>query len=296
MTTAPDVRRRSRAALDLLTAAPTHRAAGLAVTRTGREPGSAPALLLVHGLGSARSVWAPVLPELADRYDVIVVDLPGHGASPPLAPGEDRIRGIADRLAGSCAELGVRRPHVAGNSLGGWAGLELAADGNAASLTALAPAGLRREPTLPSPILLLNRRLAKLTGSLADPLIRFGPVRALVFASGTVDPWALDLGLARAAARAVRESTGYETLLASASRTRFERAATIEVPVTIVTGESDRILPGQVNRCRELAPAGARWVSLPRCGHAPMWDAPERTVELVDETVAAAEEDLTAQR
>jgi pimeloyl-ACP methyl ester carboxylesterase len=277
------------AALRLLTAAPTARPAGLALTRVGREPGSAPALLLVHGLGSARSVWSPVLPALAARYDVLVVDLPGHGASGPPAPGEERMTATAVRLARACAQLGVPRPHVVGNSLGGWAAFELAADGHAASLTALAPAGLRLRPGQPSPLLKLNRRLARWTGPVADPLLGFGAVRALVLASATVAPWRVDVDLARAAARAVRQAGGYEAMLEATGHARFERAADIDVPVTVVFGERDRILPGQANRCRRLAPAQARWVVLPDCGHAPMWDAPQRTVELIDATVAAAD-------
>lgn len=276
------------AALGLLTAAPTDRPGGLALTRVGAEPGSAPTLLLVHGLGSARSVWSPVLPALAARYDVLVVDLPGHGASGPLAPGEERMTATAVRLARACALLGVPRPHVVGNSLGGWAGFELAADGHAASLTALAPAGLRLRPGQPSPVLKLNRRLARWTGPVADRLLGVGAVRALVFASATVDPRRLDVALARASALAVRQATGYEAMLEATGHARFERAADIDVPVTVVIGERDRILPGESNRSRRQAPAQTHWVVLPDCGHAPMWDAPRRTVELIDATVAAA--------
>jgi pimeloyl-ACP methyl ester carboxylesterase len=58
--------------------------------------------------------------------------------------------------------------------------------------------------------------------------------------------------------------------------------------VTVAFGEDDRILPAPDNQHREAAPPAARWVVLPRCGHAPMWDAPARTVELIDETVGAA--------
>jgi pimeloyl-ACP methyl ester carboxylesterase len=275
-------------ALDLLTTVPTELVAGLAVTRVGREAGTAPTVLLVHGLGSARSVWAPVLPELIRRYDVVAVDLPGHGASQPLRPGGQRMTTVATHLARTCAELGVARPHVVGNSLGGWAGFELAADGKAASLTALAPAGLRIRPGRPRPVLWLNRRLAELTGPAVVPLLGVRAVRGLVFASATVDPLHLDPALARASALAVQQASGYWAMLEIIGHARFERAADVGVPVTVVIGEADRILPGKVHRSRRMAPPHTRWVSLPACGHAPMWDAPQRTVQLIDETVAAA--------
>ena len=45
-------------------------------------------------------------------------------------------------MAELCEEIGVERPHVAGNSLGGWTALEMAADGSVASVCAISPAGV----------------------------------------------------------------------------------------------------------------------------------------------------------
>jgi pimeloyl-ACP methyl ester carboxylesterase len=276
-------------AVALLTGPPTQTVGGVAVTRTGRPPGEAPALVLVHGVGAARLVWAPVLAPLAARYDVLAVDLPGHGASAPLPPGADAGCGaLAARLGAALEALGVTRPHVVGNSLGGWVALELAADGAAASVTGLAPAGLRAAPGEPNPVLHLNRRMARLTGRLGEVLATNALARRLTFASGAADPAALDPGLARGVVHAMRTSTAYEAMIAATRHHTFDRGRQVGVPVTVVFGDDDRILPAPDNQHREAAPAGARWVVLPHCGHAPMWDAPARTVELVDETVAAA--------
>src|SRR5882757_7753144 len=95
----------------------------LAYTRrgTGRP------LLLLHGIGLSRNSWQPVLPDLAEHFDVLAVDLPGFGASPALpdgvAPSPAR---LADAVAGLLRELDIEQPHVVGNSLGGWVALELA--------------------------------------------------------------------------------------------------------------------------------------------------------------------------
>jgi pimeloyl-ACP methyl ester carboxylesterase len=62
----------------------------------------------------------------------------------------------------------------------------------------------------------------------------------------------------------------------------------VQVPACVVFGDDDHILPAPDNQQPEAAPPGARWVVLPRCGHAPMWDAPGPVVQLVDETVRAA--------
>ena len=49
--------------------------------------GSGPPLLLLHGLGSYRGTWLPLIPRLASHRQVITVDLPGEGCSGPLPLG-----------------------------------------------------------------------------------------------------------------------------------------------------------------------------------------------------------------
>lgn len=277
-------------ALRLLTGPPTDRALGLAFTRVG-PPSTAdqvPTVLLVHGVGAARVVWAPVVTELAARYDVLVVDLPGHGASDPLT-GDPHCAALARHLTKACAELGVVRPHVVGNSLGGWIGLEQASDGAVASLTALAPAGLRIRPVPPSPVLRWNRILARRTLPLADALIDRPLVRKVIFATGSHDPAGLHPDLARGMAHALADSTAYEAMLAATAHRRFERRREVEVPTTIVFGDRDWILP-KPNQRRELAPEHARWLRWDHCGHAPMWDHPAATVALVAETIGQADQ------
>jgi pimeloyl-ACP methyl ester carboxylesterase len=279
-----------QAELALLTGPPTAVVGGWALTRTGRRPGEAPTLVLVHGVGAARLVWAPVLVPLAARFDVVAVDLPGHGRSAPLPPQADAgCPALAAGLAGVLADQGVERPHVAGNSLGGWVALELAAAGGAVSVTGVAPAGLRLEPGEPTRLLRINRTLARAAGPLGERLAGNAAVRRITFASGSHNPAALDPGLARGIAHALRTSTAYEAMIAATRRITFDRGTEVTVPATIVFGDDDRILPAPDNQRREAAPPGARWVVLPRCGHAPMWDAPARTVELVQETVQVAE-------
>jgi pimeloyl-ACP methyl ester carboxylesterase len=278
-----------RAQLELLTGPPTEVVDGVAVTRAGREPGTAPVLLLVHGVGAARLVWAPVLAPLAARYHVVVVDLPGHGSSAPLPPDADAgCPALAATLTRVLARLGLEHPHVVGNSLGGWVALELAADGAAASVTGLAPAGLRLRPGEPSRLLRANRAMARLSGRLGEALAGNAAVRRITFASGTARPAALDPDLARGIAHALRTSTSYEAMIDATRHITFARGPQVQVPACVVFGDDDRILPAPQNQQPEVAPPGARWVVLPRCGHAPMWDAPGATVELVDETIRAA--------
>src|SRR5918992_5733673 len=108
------------------------------VTPAYARLGSGPPLLLVHGLGSCKEMWRPLLPALAREREVVAVDLPGFGASPP---GPRTVEGLAEALAAFAAELGLERPHVAGNSLGGGVALVMGSMGVCGSVCAVSPIG-----------------------------------------------------------------------------------------------------------------------------------------------------------
>jgi pimeloyl-ACP methyl ester carboxylesterase len=83
-----------------------------------RETGTGPVLILLHSLGLSHREWEPIVGELAQRFRVVVPDLPLHGDS------EDRPRHsyspewLADVIAGFCNEVGGARCVVAGHDLG----------------------------------------------------------------------------------------------------------------------------------------------------------------------------------
>ena len=114
--------------------------------------GSGEPLVLIHPLGGELVVWEPVLDLLARERDVIAVDLPGFGGSPPLSNGAPPTPQVLARSVGSFMDsIGLERAHVAGNSLGGWVALEVAKAGRALSVAGLSTAGLWRRPLGPRP-------------------------------------------------------------------------------------------------------------------------------------------------
>jgi len=234
----------------------------------GREP-----LLLIHGLGASTHVWGPVLDLLAPEREVVVLDMPGFGAAAALPDGvEPTAMNLAAALHESCEQLGVERPHVAGNSLGGWVGLEMGRAGWAASVTALSPAGLWGAPLGPRQGR-DARALAQRARPLVSAVLRVPALRRRMLATLAAHPERIPAGAGRELVLGWVDANGYDGANLAMRTHVFEPEGYPEdVPVTIAWGEHDRLVgPPKPER----RPAGARFVVLPGVGHTPMWDDPE---------------------
>jgi pimeloyl-ACP methyl ester carboxylesterase len=219
-------------------------------------------------------VWYPVLDRLAAEHDVIVPDLPGFGASPAL-PGEDAgPSALARAVAELLRELGIERPHVVGNSLGGWVALELALTGDACAVTAIAPAGLWPAPLAPKPA--VARRLAGAALPFLDAIARSERGRRLMLAGTVAHPERVPPAAAARLVRAYATAPGFDAANTAMRSARFERLDELGLPLTFGWPDRDRL----VSRPRRL-PAHARNVVLHDCGHIPMWDAPDQVVDLI---------------
>ncbi|MFF3175594.1 alpha/beta fold hydrolase [Streptomyces sp. NPDC057900] len=259
------------------------RPVSVAYERTGAgEP-----LLLLHGIGHHRQAWDPVVPVLAVERDVIAVDLPGFGASPALPDGlRYDLTTVASLLDSFCEELGLDRPHVAGNSLGGLLALELGREKRVRSVTALSPAGFwtERERRYAFGTLRAMRLAA---GSIPLPLIerlsRTPAGRAVLTSTIYARPGRRSPEAAVRETVALREATGFHQTLAAGRDVMFTDDVP-GLPVTIAWGSGDRLLlRRQGIRAKQTLP-GARLVRLPGCGHVPMSDDPALVARVVLDT------------
>lgn len=235
--------------------------------------GSGEPLLLLHGMGCHWQVWKPVLPALTSEYDVIAVDLPGFGRSAPL-PGHQAptVENVTDAVAEFVAGLGVDRPHVAGNSMGGGIALELARTGRARSATALSPIGFwrGRDRAYARAMVRATARVTPLIAPVADAATSTTLGRALVMGHMTTRPsrWPGEAaaGLARAAASPCLRPTLDATI------NWDYLGGDLPVPATIAWAEHDRLLiPRQRLRAAKALPK-AKHVVLEGCGHLPFYD------------------------
>lgn len=256
----------------------------LAHDRTGR--GSP--LVLLHPLGADRRVWDPLLEYLADRRQVIAIDLPGFGESPPLRNQVPTPRALAGAIAEYLRSIGLDRLHVAGNSLGGWVALELGLSGAARSVTGIAPAGLWPEPLVPKAG--IAHRLARATLPLTAPLARTSLGRSLLLSGTVARPRRVPRAQAAHLVRAYALSPDFIAVNNAMRAGRFEGLERIRCPVTFVWPDHDRLIRRPV-----WVPDRIRNVVLSDSGHIPMWDAPEELAQILLDASGGHAEDPSAQ-
>ncbi|KND60568.1 Beta-ketoadipate enol-lactone hydrolase [Candidatus Burkholderia verschuerenii] len=86
---------------------------------------AAETVVLIHGVGMNRSVWAPQVDALTAHFQVLAYDMPGHGES-ALPSAEPTLAEYAMRLAALLDALKIERAHVVGHSMGALVALEFA--------------------------------------------------------------------------------------------------------------------------------------------------------------------------
>ena len=252
-------------------------------TLTFTRYGTGAPLLLLHGIGSSRHAWEPVMATLAEQFEVIVVDLPGFGSTPSLPAGiEPSPAALAESVAGFLDEFGVTNPHVAGNSLGGWVALELSRIAPVASLTLLSPAGLWRSET---PLycrfsLRASRWLAEHATGLLSQLVKFRLGRLLVLGQTHGRPAQLTPEYARAVIRTMATAPGFRAALKATAKRHYV-GPSARVPTTIAFGSRDWLLRKRQSRRLDALPPDTRVAALPRCGHVPMADDPIAVAEVI---------------
>lgn len=241
-------------------------------------------LVLLHGIGSRWQIWEPVLDRLVSRRDVIALDLPGFAASPMpppgTPPGPDSITSLVQEFLD---ELGVARPHVAGNSLGGLVALELGRRGAVASACALSPAGFanRPETVLSRGLLRTAVRAARRMAPHALGINRTALARKLTAGQFMLHPENMTPAEAAGNFRALAAAPWFDATLPTLHAAHFHGGADIGVPVTIAWGEKDRVLlPRQAKRAAAAIPQ-ARMVTLHGCGHVPTYDDPEQVARVL---------------
>ncbi len=253
--------------------------------------GSGEPVVLIHGIGHRREAWGQVPQLLSREYDVIAVDLPGHGLSPaPERPAGYAMPSYVQQMEEFFEDLDLGRPHVAGNSLGGILALELAARGSVRTCAALSPAGFwaKYELALLGANLVSLKATAHAPEAVVRAVLANPRLKALSLRSLYAHPENVPFDVAVGDTRNLRASRGFWPCFARGLALSYK--PTPVVPTTVAWGDKDRLLPPHQARRAEGRLPGVHHVSLPDCGHVPMVDHPDLVARVIADTVARAGE------
>ena len=248
------------------------------------ERGTGRTLLLVHGLGGSWRSWSPILEALSARRRVIAIDLPGHGAT-PAEPDSGTFDGLVASVERYIAENGLAGVDVVGSSMGARIVLELARRGRVGNVVALDPGGFWRgwERSFFKATISVSGRLLRAIRPGLPMLSRHAASRTALLAQLSVRPWALDPQIVATELASLAATPTFDALVRDLAGGP-EQAGPAADParrIVIGWGRQDRLcLPRQAARARAAFPsADLHWFG--SCGHFPMWDRPEETVEVI---------------
>jgi pimeloyl-ACP methyl ester carboxylesterase len=122
---------------------------------------------------------------------------------------------------------------------------------------------------------------ARLTRRLAPNAPRTRLARGLSMIQASGHPFRLPYEPVRTAVHDMAAAPGFRETLRGLEQRRFEDGTAITTPVTIAFGSRDRVLLPRVARRRDQLPGHTRWVTLPGCGHIPMFDDPHAVTDLL---------------
>ena len=242
--------------------------------------GSGDPLLLIHGLGYARWGWEPVLPGLAERFDVLSLDNRGIGES-DAPPGPYTVEQLAGDAVQVLDEAGVERAHVVGTSLGGMVAIELALTAaervDRLVLACTTPGGANAHP-MPQGTVALIALAATLE---PDVALRRYVENALAPAIPIERSELVEEILAHRLAAPQDPVAWVAQASAGATFDRFDRLAEIAAPTLVQTGTEDGVVdPRNSELLAERLP-NARLERFAGAGHLFFWEQPEAFVESV---------------
>jgi pimeloyl-ACP methyl ester carboxylesterase len=279
--------------------------------RAYRIAGSGPAILLIHGIGDNSTTWNAIQAKLAQRFTVIAPDLLGHGRSDK--PRADySVAAYANGMRDLLSVLEIERVTVVGHSLGGGVGMQFAYQFPhlVERLILIGAGGVTKDVNV-------ALRLASLPmGSEALALLRLPLVLPALQTAGRILGKALGTkGLGNDVANVLRILDDLPEPTASSAFTRTLRAVvdwrgqivtmldrcylTQAIPVLIVWGTRDGVVPVRHAWMAHSAMPGSRLEIFEGSGHFPFHDDPARFIDVVQrfiDTTEPAEYDQAALR
>jgi pimeloyl-ACP methyl ester carboxylesterase len=249
--------------------------------------GEGPDVLLIHGLGGAKSSFFDTAAGLSHRYRVHALDLPGFGSSGKPATAPYTAKYFSDRVVEVMDALGIERAHLVGNSMGGRVSIEvgLRHPNRVRGLALLCPAVAFIKRGYHPIVRMLRPELGLLPHRFTRGMVES------TFWSLFCDPDAIDPSMADIVVEEFQRiygSKGARLAFLSAARNIYldkpygkggfySRLADLEAPSLFVWGSHDPLIPAAFKRHVERWLPSAEQIVLDGCGHVPQVERPEQT-------------------
>lgn len=245
------------------------------------DVGSGQPLVFVHGLSGCWQAWLENIPAFAERYRVIVPDLPGFGLS-EMPAEQITIEGYAQFLSDMFSELEIERAHIIANSMGGHIVSVLATSRPdlVEKLVLISPAGVFTYGIHRSPLVMFGRSLQQLADRLmSDPATVVRRKNLRKFAMGIVVryPDRLDPELCWEILNGGGGKPGFRDALdAILSHDVRPHLSEITAPTLVMWGEHDKLIPARDAHAFADAITNSELSIYQDTGHVPYIERPAR--------------------
>jgi pimeloyl-ACP methyl ester carboxylesterase len=254
--------------------------------------GSGPDVLLIHGLGGAKSSFFDTAATLSSAYRVHALDLPGFGSSSKPVSAPYNARYFARTVREVMDVLGVDRAHIAGNSMGGRVAIELGLrhPERVASLVLLCPAVAFVKRTYHPLVRLMRPELGLMPHRFTRKQVE-EHFWSLFADRDAIDPSMADV-VVEEFQRIYSSAGGRIAFLTSARNIYLDapygrngfygRLSKLKTPALFVWGSHDRIIPPAFGRHVSRWLPSAEQIVLDGCGHVPQVERAAQTSGLLE--------------
>jgi pimeloyl-ACP methyl ester carboxylesterase len=246
-----------------------------------RGPAGAPTLLLLHGSNASLLTWEPWSNKLSDAFHVVSVDLPGHGLTGAVPNGDYSQEGMAKFVGEFADKLGLKTFALAGNSMGGGVAARFAEEhpGRVTKLILVDAGGLPFKPGSGEPLVFRLARIPVLNQLLLYVTPRSMVVEGLnkaIVHKEIVNDAMIDSYWDFARMEGTRRAT--MTRFAETPDTYVrDHTATLKMPVLILWGEEDALIPLAIAHDWQKAVPGSKLIVYPKTGHIPMEEVADKS-------------------
>lgn len=249
------------------------------------EAGEGETILLIHGFGGDKDNWTRFAKYLVKGYHVIAPDLPGFGESSRSEKARYDIESQTERVKKFADALGLKKFHLAGNSMGGWISAAYASKykEQVMTLTLLNAAGVNA-PVKSEMIESVERGYNPL---LVTDVKDYDRLMNFVFVKPPYIPCSIKREFAAKAVKYREFNNKIFSDLTERSSTLEKSLPRITAPSLIIWGDTDRVLHVSGAGVFKEGIKNSRSYILKECGHIPMIERPEETARVFLEFIAS---------